>query len=517
MIIGDIFERNAALYGSEPAVIFEGRRCSHGQLLERANRLANYLVGAGVGKQDRVMTLAQNCPEVIEMNAASSLAGFIAVTLSFRLTVAEQLYIIKDSQPRVLIYQQQFEDRVKELCAALEAPPRLICIGDQHSEEIASYERCLAEGAPTRPPLRATEDDVLFLVYTSGTTGNPKGVMQSHRAQIEQTRIASAACGAKPSDCFLAVMPFSHAGVNNIYMAYAWAGGAVDLHSRFDVDNVYASFSQGVVTAALLAPVMIQMLLDAPEELKSKPQRLHTIIYSSAPMPVPVLKRAIAQFGPVFNQAYGMTECMVGTFMHAYQHKPSGTPKDLKRLASAGQPYYQCELVIRRPDGTRCNTGEVGEITLKSPAAMHGYWNNTKATLEVLREGWYYTGDMGYVDEDNYLFVVDRKKDMIISGGENIYSREVEEALLSHESVYEVAVVGVPDEKWGESVLAYVVCKGSRPTPEELIEHCRTQVASFKKPRHIVFLDALPRIPSTNKIDKKQLREPHWREHERRV
>lgn len=517
MIIGEIFERNASLYPNEPAIFFEGRVCSHSQLLDRAYRLANSLIHVGLEKQSRVMILAQNCPEIIELNAASSLAGFIALTLGFRLTLPEQLYIVKDSLPRVLIYQQQFEERVFEICNALDDPPQLICIGDSSKQEVDSYEKVLAQGDCSRPTLRATENDVLFLVYTSGTTGNPKGVMQSHLAQIEQARIASAACGAKPSDCFLAVMPFSHAGVNNIYMAYAWAGGAVDLHSRFDVDAVYASFARGVVTAALLAPVMIQMLLEAPDELKAKPHRLNTIVYSSAPMPVPLLKRAIAQFGPIFNQAYGMTECMVGTFMHAYQHKPTGTPQDLKRLASAGQPYYNCELVIRRPDGSRCNTGEVGEITLKSPAAMHGYWNNTRATLEVLKEGWYYTGDMGYVDEENYLFVVDRKKDMIISGGENIYSREVEEALLSHEAVYEAAVVGVPDEKWGESVLAYVVCRGAIPTPEELIDHCRNQVASYKKPKHIVFLEALPRIASTNKIDKKRLREAHWRDHDKMV
>lgn len=517
MIIGEIFERNATLYRAEPAIYFEERSISHGQLLERAYRLGNLLFAAGVRKQERVMILAQNCPEILELNAACSLTGLISVTLNYRLTTPEQLHIVNDSGPRVWIYQSQYHDRVMEVCAALNEPPKLICIGEPPDEGISSYEVALATSSPERPELRAIESDVLFLVYTSGTTGHPKGVMQAHRAQIEQARITANAIAVKPSDCLLAVMPYYHSGVNNLYLACAWSGAAVVLHSGFDVAEVYVSLAKGKVTVALLAPVMIQMLLEAPEAMKSQPHRLHTVIYSSAPMPVPLLNRAIEHFGPIFNQAYGMTECMVGTYMYAYQHKPTGTTRDLKRLASAGQPYYRSELIVRRADGVPCEIGEVGEITFRSPAAMHGYWNNTQATLAVMREGWYYTGDMGYLDEDSYLFVVDRKKDMIISGGENIYSREVEEALLKHEAVYETAVVGVPDEKWGEAVMAYVVCRGNKPTPEELIEHCRGEIASYKKPKHIAFIDALPRVPSTNKIDKKQLRESHWRDRGRMI
>jgi len=510
MIIGDIFERNAALYRSEPAIFFKDQTISHGQLLDRAYRLGNSLLELGVRKQNRVMILAQNCSEILELNVACSLTGFIAVALNYRLTSAEQFFILSDSLPRVLIFQERYHERVMEICLGLEDPPHLICIGASWRGDIPTYEKLLAAGSYQRPSLRAIESDILFLVYTSGTTGHPKGVMQIHQAQIAQARITSNACGAKPSDCLLGVMPFYHAGANNLYLAFAWSGASIVLHSCFDVIEVYSSLARRKITVALLAPIMIQMLLEAPDQLKSQSHQLHTVIYSSAPMPVPLLERAINHFGSIFNQAYGMTECMVGTFMHAFQHRPSGSPKDIKRLASAGQPYYNGELIVRRTNGTPCETNEVGEITIKSPATMRGYWNNTSATLSALKENWYYTGDMGYLDEDNYLFVVDRKKDVIISGGENIYSREVEEALLKHELVYEVAVIGVPDEKWGESVMAYVVCKGNRPTQEDLIEHCREHIASYKKPKHIIFIDLLPRIPSTNKVNKKKLREPHW-------
>lgn len=510
MIIGDIYERNAAFYGSSPAVYFEERTLTHSELLERAYRLGNALCRIGASKQDRVMMLAENCVEILELNAACSITGMISVTLNYRLSAAEQLHIVKDAAARIWIYDAKYHDRVMQVCAQLEQSPRLICIGASPREGILDYENLISGSPANHPPLRATETDILFLVYTSGTTGHPKGVMQAQAAQVEQARITSNACGSNPSDRLLAVMPYYHAGVNNIYLAYAWAGAAVVLQRSFDVEQVYSRLETHKITAALLAPVMIQMLLEAPEHLRSKPHCLRTIIYSSAPMPVPLLKRAIGHFGPIFNQAYGMTECMVGTFMYAHQHKPDGSEQDLKRLASAGQPYFGSKISIRRDDGSACQRGEAGEICLDSPALMHGYWNNTAATLNVIREGWYHTGDMGYLDDDNYLFVVDRKKDMIISGGENIYSREVEEALLKHPAVYEAAVVGMPDPKWGESVMAFIVCQADKPTAKALIEHCRKEIASYKKPRHIAFVDALPRVPSTNKIDKKQLREPHW-------
>lgn len=506
MIVGDIFERNAALYRAEPAIFFEQATLSHGELLEHAYRLGNALAEQHVHKQDRAMILAQNSIQILELNAACSITGIIGVTLNYRLSAVEQAHIIKDCAPSVLIYEAQYQRRIQELCEILGEIPLLVSIGPVATTNALDYDTLLAEAPASKPALRAKEEDILFLVYTSGTTGNPKGVMQSHGAQVAQAQITSNACAALPSDRLLAVMPYYHAGANNLYLAYAWSGATVVLHRNFDVNCVIASLVDNQISAALLAPVMIRMLLDALRARAPIKHTLRTIVYSSAPMPVPTLRQAIEYFGSIFNQAYGMTECMTGTFMYAHQHKLDGSEADRKRLASAGQPYFQTEITLRREDGSTCMPGEVGEIVIKSPTVMSGYWNSTSATLRVLREGWYSSGDMGYLDADNFLFVVDRKKDMIISGGENIYSREVEEALLTHPSVVEVAVVGVPDEKWGESVLAVVVCRGEPPCTIALIEHCRQQIASYKKPKFIEFIDALPRIPSTNKIDKKRLR-----------
>ncbi|TAL82634.1 MAG: AMP-dependent synthetase [Candidimonas sp.] len=510
MILGEVFERNAAHYGQLPAIYYEDRVVTHAEFLNRAYRLGNALQNLGACKQDRVLILAQNCPEFLELNCACSLTGLISVGLNYRLAAGEQLHIVNDCLPAVWIFEEQYAERVAEICEKLSSVPQLICIGRQNAKDGYDYDELLAQSSCNKPSLRAVEQDIVFLVYTSGTTGHPKGVMQTHAAQIEQAKITSNACAATPIDRVLMVMPFYHAGAPNIYLGYAWAGASVVLLRAFDVSLIYANFSRHRVTAALLAPVMIQMLLDAPEEIRNGPNYLSSIFYSSAPMPVPLLKRGIAQFGSIFAQAYGMTECLVGSFMYKHQHRLDGAPDEVKRLASAGQPYFGCNIVVRRLDGSACEVGEVGEVTINSPAIMHGYWNNMQATLSAIRDGWYFTGDLGYFDKEHYLFVVDRKKDMIISGGENIYSREVEEALLTHPSVFETAVIGIPDEKWGESVMAFVVCRNGKPGANELIEHCRMQIGSYKKPKVIEFVEALPRVASTNKIDKKALRAPYW-------
>ena len=509
MILGEIFERNAALFSDQTAIYFKDNTVTHSELLTRAYRLGNALLSFGLRRQDRVAILAQNCVETLELIVAAGLSGITCVGLNYRLSAREQVHILQDSLPSVWIFEAQYAERVQEICASLTTLPVLICIGAPSgalSHDHKNYELLLDQAQATRPALIAREQDTIFLVYTSGTTGQPKGVMHSHRTQLEQTKSCSNIFAANPQDCALLVMPFYHLGAISIYLSYAWAGAAVAVHRAFDASNVLTALTQHPITAAHLAPIMIQTLLDAPKEQLNQPNSLHTVIYSSAPMPVPLLKRAIQQFGQIFMQVYGMTESMLGTCLYKHQHTLEGTPRAIKRLASAGQPYFGCQIVLRKEDGSPCSTNEVGEITILSDATMQGYWNNSIATHQTLRDGWCYTGDMGYFDENNFLFLVDRKKDMIISGGENIYSREVEEALLTHTAVFETAVVGVPDEKWGESVMAFVVCRGARPTPLELVEHCRSQIASYKKPKYLAFIDALPRVASTNKVDKKTLR-----------
>jgi acyl-CoA synthetase (AMP-forming)/AMP-acid ligase II len=386
------------------------------------------------------------------------------------------------------------------------------CIGGTyHGAE--AYET-VGDGCSDAPPdVAIAEEDVAYLIYTSGTTGRPKGVMLSHAAIVESARCISHEGGAQSADVMLIVMPLFHIGARIEQLAFTILGATIVLHGSFDAVAILRSIAAERVSAAHLAPIMIQRLLDNPDLASIDKSRLRCIHYASAPMPVPTLRRAIAAFGPILTQIYGMTECIVASLLTPAQHNLEGSKAEMKRLASAGQAFLGCTIrTIRiiRPDGTVATPGEVGEILVRSPGIMNGYWNNPTATSSTLRGGWMHTGDLGYLDADNFVFVVDRKKDMIISGGENIYSWEVEEALRSHPSVAEAAVIGVPDAEWGESVKAFVVTREELSvSAEDLITHCRSLIASYKKPRTVEFVDALPRL-FNGKIDKKALRAPFW-------
>jgi acyl-CoA synthetase (AMP-forming)/AMP-acid ligase II len=354
-------------------------------------------------------------------------------------------------------------------------------------------------------------------MYTSGTTGGAKGVMISHAAMVEATRILSHESGILPTDRALIVMPLFHLGGKIEQMNFSLMGATVFLKAAFDPDDILQTINAEKVTAGHFAPLMIQRMLDVLDEKSYDVRTLRCIHYASAPMPVPLLRRAIDRMGPIFVQVYGMTECIVGTILKAHQHLVDGTEADRRRLASAGQPALGNEVKIVRHDGKPCEIGEIGEILFRSPTIMSGYWNKNTLTADVVRDGWLYTQDLGVVDSDNFVFVMDRKKDMIVSGGENIYSWEVEEALRAHRDVADVAVIAIPDPVWGESVKACVQLRpGRATTADDLIEHTRTLIASYKKPRSIDFVEYLPRL-FNGKIDKKALRAPYWQGRDRQV
>jgi acyl-CoA synthetase (AMP-forming)/AMP-acid ligase II len=384
-----------------------------------------------------------------------------------------------------------------------------LAIGDRHHGADA-YESVLTSFPADPPEVAIAASDIAYLIYTSGTTGRPKGVMLSHAAIVQSARCISHEGGARTDDVMLIVMPLFHIGGRIEQLSFSILGATIVLHSSFDPAAILHSIETSRVTSAHLAPIMVQRLLEHPALAAIDKSRMRSIHYASAPMPVPTLRRAMAAFGPILTQIYGMTECIVASLLTPSQHRLEGSNDETRRLASAGQAFLGCTIRVVRPDGSDAATGEIGEILVRGPGMMSGYWNNTTATMVALRDGWMHTGDLGYFDADAFIFVVDRKKDMIISGGENIYSWEVEEALRAHPSVAEAAVIGVPDTEWGESVKAFVVQRaGTNGSAEELISHCRTLIASYKKPRSVEFVDALPRL-FNGKIDKKALRAPFW-------
>ena len=515
-VLGDVIERNARYFPRKLAVVFEERRVTYAEFAARVRRFANALASGGLQRQARLAVLAQNCPEYFEAVGAAELTGFIAVTLNWRLSPPELGHIVADATPTVLIFEPQFTAQAESLRRHGGSIERFIVIGPA-TDWAESYEDVLAGAPDAATSLRPEPEDGVYLIYTSGTTGRPKGVLLSHRAILASAIGISWETGMRPSDRMLIVMPLFHIGGKINQLANMVVGATVFLHRAFDPATVLRCIEEERITSAHFAPVMVRSLLDHPELARYRKETLRSIQYASAPMSVALLREAMAAFGPIFTQVYGMTECIVGTILHAHEHRPDGTAEEARRLASAGQPFFDHAIRVVRPDGCDCAPEEIGDILIRGPSLMSGYWNNSAATAESLRDGWMHTGDVGFFDSEAFLFIVDRKKDMIVSGGENIYSREVEEALLTHPAVLQAAVIGVPDAHWGESIKACVVLRPQCPADaSDLIQHCRNLIASYKKPRSIDFVETLPRL-FNGKIDKKELRARYWQGQGRQV
>ena len=504
--LGDILRNNAYKFPDELAWVIGGDRVSFRQHHDRAQQLASAIYNLGIRRQDRISVLSQNTRPFMEIYNAGELAGFIVTTVNFRLAPPEMAYILTDSTPSVLFFEARYTQTVDQLRHGQPHIEAYVCFGGEVPDWALSYEEFLASGDPAGAPSRPVPDDIMHLIYTSGTTGRPKGVMRTHRAEINVAQLMATELGVIVSDRMQLMMPVFHVGSRFLQLGAHLRGATVVFHYDFKPEEVVATIERERITMTHLAPTMVQAVLSVPGVEKADLSSLHTLCYSAAPMPAPVLRRGLELLGPVFLQLYGMTEGG-GTTLHKRQHKPDGTAQDLKRLTSIGQAAPNVDIRIADDEGNELPVNQPGEILTRTATHMAGYWNNSAATLAALRDGWYRTGDLGYLDEEGFLYLVDRKKDMIISGGENIYSREVEEALASHAAVRDTAVIGVKDEYWGETVRAIVVT--SAPVSElELIEHCKTQIASYKKPKSIIFVDELPRLPS-GKINKTVLRQTH--------
>lgn len=506
LTLGRIFEDNAQRIGDDAAIVCGDQKRTYSELFRRACRLAAGLEGLGMRKQDRMVVLSMNNLEFIEAYVAGWTAGYVVGTVNFRLALPEIIWILKDMAPRILLVESQYAMMIPAIGEEVAGLETIIVIGGA-ADGAVSYEAVIANAAVDMPGTRATATDVASVIYTSGTTGRPKGCILGQGELAINTQVLVPAMGNIPGDRFLCVMPLFHIGAMSLVLGILGNGGTVYVHRQFEPAAVIASLDREAITHVLLAPTMVHMVLQEPCLADHSFASLRSIIYSAAPMPSNVLRRGMEVFGPIFLQMLGSSEgCSIG-WLAMNMHRPSGTEAERRRLNSTGIPFRVTEIRIVDDDGRDCPIGTVGEVVLRSPIMFRGYWNNSAATLEAIRDGWYFSGDVGFVDDGGYLFLVDRKKDMIISGGENIYSREVEEALLQHPAVSEVAVIGRPDETWGETVCAIVVLReGAEASESELIEHSRTLIASYKKPRDVVFVEELPKIAS-GKIDKKILRD----------
>ena len=510
MTLGALHERNARDRGGCEALVFEDRRLTFAEYHDRCQKLAAALYDLGVARQDRVMFLSMNSLTPYETFGACEIAGFIAAPLNFRLAPPEMLHILADAAPKVLIFQQQYAAVVAGLRERAPQDLRYVCV-EGGLDWALDYEALIASGSGGGPPVRARRGDYAHLFYTSGTTGRPKGVVHTHEAACQWAPATALVSEFDASSRVLQTSPAFHTGGKGYVVAAHWVGGAAVVRNGFDALKVLQTIERERITFTFMVGAMVEAVLAVPGVERYDLSSLRKVISAAAPIPTPLLRRAIDLLGPVFAVQYGSTEA--GNIGNLWRHEVviDGPPEQVRRLASVGRPIPGIELRILDDQGRDCPTGQPGEVVVRSPALAARYWNNDVATAEAFRDGWYYTGDVGQRDEEGYLFLVDRKKDMIISGGENIYSREVEDAVLQHPEVQNAAVIGVPDPRWGEAVCAVVARRpGAQLTEAALIAHTRTLIAGYKTPKLVHWVDELPYLPS-GKIDKVELRRRYAR------
>ncbi|PDV98176.1 o-succinylbenzoate--CoA ligase [Candidatus Chloroploca asiatica] len=471
MHLPDWLARRAALHPERPALICAGQTWSFASLHRDADLVALCLRELGVQPGDRVALLARNSPGYAAILHATPRCGMVLVPLNTRLSEQELAWQLADCRPRLLIYDEAYAAQVASL------PVRSVALENLGMARSPTFD------SPTSPTSSSDQQIDLAaphtLIYTSGTTGQPKGALLTAGNHWWSATASMLNLGLNEADRWLAVLPLFHVGGLSILMRGAIYGMPVVLHERFEPTAVLQALVEERVTLVSLVAVMLQRLLDH-DQAGVLPASLRCVLLGGGPAPRPLLEACAARDLPV-AQTYGMTET-------ASQVATLAPADALRKLGSAGQPLLPMELRVEAP------TGEVGEICVRGPMVTPGYYNRPEATAKALRDGWLHTGDLGYLDEEGYLYIVDRRSDLIISGGENIYPAEVEAALLAHPAVAEAGVVGMPDATWGEVPVAFVVAReGSTPEVNALLEHCRASLAGYKIPRRITLVNELPR------------------------
>ncbi|MGW5691533.1 AMP-binding protein [Streptomyces asiaticus] len=508
MDLAHLLYRSAVRYPDNPLWLALDRPVvTYAEGAARVSRLANELL-ARVEQHARVGILSTNRQEGLEAFFATVAAGCAAVTLNPRGHTDDYRHALTDSGATVLICDSALYERIAPIRDSLTGIEHWFVFGDDITG-LTPLEPVLADGNPHRPDVLIDPDDPAWLFYTSGTTGKPKGAVETHRNLLAMTRHFMLGLGSDlaPGDVMLHLAPISH-GSCSVAMPHVAVGAANAFPESlaFDPAKVCSTIEKLGVTATMLAPTMIRMLLDSPGIRDYDLTSLKSVVYGAAPMPASDLQEALEVFGSVFIQFYGQAEAAATISCLPKAEHRVDTEEHLRRLSSAGRETFATRIRILDPTGNELPPGEVGEIAVRGELVMSGYWNRPEATAEAIPDGWLRTGDAGYLDTDGYLFITDRIKDMIISGGSNIYAREVEDILLQHDAIAQVAVIAVPDPKWGEVVAAVIVpSEGSGLTEDDVIAFARDSMASYKKPRHVWFVDVLP-TSAYGKVLKRELR-----------
>lgn len=510
MGVGNILRRSASNFPNKHALVFGNQRTTYAELNRRVNCVANSLLKMGLRKGDRVALLLHNGPEFFETYFACAKSGGILVPVNNLLRHKELRQIFEYIEPRFLIFDNDFNEFIQSSLPELKCIEFPIALHGE-SSGFRPYGDLVSGRDGAEPEVDITDDDIVSIFLTSGTTGSPKGALRTHRHDIINMMTCTIELGIRRDDRALLLFPFYHVtfadNLRHILMANTIV---IRKEGGFDPQEVLDILSTEGISTCQFVPTMINAMLQAENLEKYDLSRLRLIIYAASPMPVELLKQAMNRFECHFIQMYGQTETgPCTTALKPEDHVLEGSEARMARLASAGRAVLDYEIRIVDREGNDVATGEVGEIIVRSEAMTAGYWNLPEETANTIREGWLYTGDFGRFDNEGYVFIVDRKHDLIISGGKNIYPREIEEVIYTHEAVLEAAVIGVPDDYWGESVKAFIVLKeGTSATEDEIIDLCKGTIASYKKPRSVDFVQQLPKSP-TGKILKRVIKDQY--------
>lgn len=510
--IADVIRHQATEQPDGNVFSFEGDVISYGALDRRSNQAANGLLSLGVSKGDRVAYLGKNSHLYFEILLGAAKIGAVMTPVNWRLAAPEVAYIANNCEAKILFIGPEFVDLIAKIKPQLGHVTRLFC-SEGAQADLPGYPEWRSGFDEIDPQAAVSPDDDALQLYTSGTTGHPKGAIMTgrslfgQRAKLTDDDLADWQ-KSQPGETMLLAMPCFHIGGTGSGLGNMINGGHAVVVREYDPTQALEFIEQYGISKIFMVPAAIQIMLNHPRVREVDFSKLKYITYGASPIPLEMMKESIDVFGCEFVQMYGMTETS-GTIvaLPPEDHDPGGSPK----MRSVGKPLQGVEIKIIDEDGTTVPAGEVGEIATRSLFNMKGYWNMAEATAATIdADGWLRTGDAGYFDEEGYLYIHDRVKDMIISGGENIYPAEVENAIYGHPAIADVAVIGIPDEKWGEAVKACVVLKeGADLSETDIIAHARQNIAGFKCPKSVDFIPALPRNPS-GKILRRELRAPHW-------